>query len=64
MKKVLRFLLQPEEWTKEECEYLRETKVSDIAVEVLAKNHAGLSSGWKQCLERYRRQIGTGGETS
>lgn len=64
VKKVLRFLLQPEEWTEEECEYLKKTKVSDIAVEVLAKNHAGLSSGWKQCLERYRRQIGTGGETS
>ena len=64
VKKVLQILLQPGEWKPEVCAYLRETKVSAITVEVLAKNHVELCTRWKACLERYHRQIGTGEEGS
>jgi len=55
-KKVTALLEAEEPWTKEQNDYLKETFVTDIAVEVIARNDLKLQNNWESVMERWQKR--------
>lgn len=55
--KLIGLLKKETPWEETDIRYLRETKVTDIAVEVLARNQAGLASSPEELLTRFGEAV-------
>lgn len=52
-KKLCHLLAAYQDWTKEDVKYFSDTFVSEIAVEVFAKNYEQTADHWRQILETF-----------
>ena len=52
----IRTLLEKEEWQKEDLDYFDTTHTSDLAVEVILRNDAGLAGKWERKMGKWQKR--------
>lgn len=55
-KQIVALLENDKAWTKEQKDYLQNTFVTDIAVEVIARNDLKLQNNWENVMERWKKR--------
>ena len=53
VKKLLQIFEKFDKWNEDEHAYFKQTNVTSLAVEILAKNHVNCCNKWKQILDQF-----------